>query len=277
MHYESAEATSSEPSTSSEETSYSDPSESCGNSATEADSSSAGSDSSGSDETRLSDSEGDFNTEVNAHPIIIPIASAAELSISIQSPVSKAELIPSETKASPVSPSNSRGSSIASTPSHRRSTSQNKTRRPLGLPAIDSPDNSISPKGSGRNALGKDRSHNRALTMTGDLPSELAGGWGEDPEPAPWDWKGMPFDYMGILEEQRRTVYYELHERDGHEEWVVKDYKKGVTLSNLTPPRELRFETDSRWEIWTWKEWKVSWGAPWKHVPSSQLSQRRPI
>jgi hypothetical protein len=66
--------------------------------------------------------------------------------------------------------------------------------------------------------------------MISDVPSELTGGWGDEPEPAPWDWQGMPFDYMGILEEQRRTVYYELHERDGQEVWVLKDYKKG------TPP-----------------------------------------
>jgi len=34
----------------------------------------------------------------------------------------------------------------------------------------------------------------------------------------------MPFDYMGILEEQRRTVFYEFRERDGKQEWVVPDY-----------------------------------------------------
>jgi hypothetical protein len=57
------------------------------------------------------------------------------------------------------------------------------------------------------------------------LPSELAGGWGEEPDPAPWDWQAMPFDYMGILEEQRRTVFYELHEHDGKEEWTIPKYK----------------------------------------------------
>jgi len=53
---------------------------------------------------------------------------------------------------------------------------------------------------------------------------EAAGGWGDAPGPAPWEWQAMPFDYMGILEEQRRTVFYEFRERDGKPEWVVPDY-----------------------------------------------------
>jgi hypothetical protein len=57
------------------------------------------------------------------------------------------------------------------------------------------------------------------------LPPELAGGWGEEPGPAPWDWQAMPFDYMGILEEQRRTVFYEFHEHNGEGEWIDPKYK----------------------------------------------------
>ena len=49
-------------------------------------------------------------------------------------------------------------------------------------------------------------------------------GWGDEPGPASWDWKEMPFDYMGILEEQRRTVFYEYREQDGKGEWNVPQY-----------------------------------------------------
>jgi hypothetical protein len=58
------------------------------------------------------------------------------------------------------------------------------------------------------------------------LPPELVGGWGKEPEPAPWEWQHMPFDYMGILEEQRRTVFWEFREtRDGKGEWVLPNYQ----------------------------------------------------
>ena len=233
QRHKSIETISSELSTSSEETPSSDPSEYYGNSASETDSSSAGSDSTASNETTRTDSDDDVTTEEDAQPVILPTATTAEPPTSIQCPVSKAELISSENKRSAVSQSDPRASYIPSTPSHRASKSQDKLRRPMGSPGIDSPDSFE------QNALIKPPSHNRPITMTCDLPPELAGGWGEDPEPAPWDWKGMPFDYMGILEEQRRTVYYELHERDGQEESVVKDNKKGIAPPKLTPSRKL--------------------------------------
>jgi hypothetical protein len=55
--------------------------------------------------------------------------------------------------------------------------------------------------------------------------SVLTGGWGEIPEPASWEWQAMPFDYMGILEEQKRTVFYEFRERDGQGEWILPNYE----------------------------------------------------
>jgi hypothetical protein len=66
------------------------------------------------------------------------------------------------------------------------------------------------------------------------LPPELAGGWGEEPEPASWDWQGMPFDYMGILEEQRRTVFYEFHEHNGKGEWKLPKNKGANFPSNVS-------------------------------------------
>jgi len=57
-------------------------------------------------------------------------------------------------------------------------------------------------------------------------PSQCEMGWGDEPGPAQWDWKEMPFDYMGILEEQHRTVFYEYRERgDGKGEWKVPQYE----------------------------------------------------
>jgi hypothetical protein len=56
--------------------------------------------------------------------------------------------------------------------------------------------------------------------------------WGDDPRPAPWDWQQMPLDYMGILEEQRRTVFYEFRERDGKGEWVLPKYE-GIPLKTF--------------------------------------------
>jgi hypothetical protein len=61
--------------------------------------------------------------------------------------------------------------------------------------------------------------------VSDSLPTELAGGWGETPEPADWEWQAMPFDYMGILEEQHRTVFYEFRERDGKGEWRLPNYE----------------------------------------------------
>lgn len=56
-------------------------------------------------------------------------------------------------------------------------------------------------------------------------PPQLTGGWGEEPGPAPWEWQQMPFDYMGILDEQHRTVFYEFHERNGKGEWTLPNYE----------------------------------------------------
>jgi hypothetical protein len=41
------------------------------------------------------------------------------------------------------------------------------------------------------------------------------GGWGDEPEPVPWDWERMPLDALGILQEQRRTPIHEFRERQG--------------------------------------------------------------
>lgn len=67
-------------------------------------------------------------------------------------------------------------------------------------------------------------SHTKSDSDKSCLHPELAGGWGEEPGPAPWDWQAMPFDYMGILEEQRRTVFYEFHEHNGKGEWIDPKY-----------------------------------------------------
>lgn len=83
-------------------------------------------------------------------------------------------------------------------------------------------------------------SHTKSDSDKSCLPPELAGGWGEEPGPAPWDWQAMPFDYMGILEEQRRTVFYEFHEHDGKGEWINPKYKC-LPICDLS---------DYRFEIW---------------------------
>jgi hypothetical protein len=51
-----------------------------------------------------------------------------------------------------------------------------------------------------------------------------SGGWGDEPEPAPWEWTQMPLDYMGILAEQRRTVFHEFRISDGKGEWRRPKY-----------------------------------------------------
>ncbi len=64
-------------------------------------------------------------------------------------------------------------------------------------------------------------------------------GWGDEPGPAEWNWKEMPFDYMGILEEQRRTVFYEYREQDGKGEWKVPLYD-GTQFENNANPRSAK-------------------------------------
>lgn len=49
-------------------------------------------------------------------------------------------------------------------------------------------------------------------------------GWGDEPESAPWEWTQMPLDYMGILAEQRRTVFHEFRISDGKGEWLRPKY-----------------------------------------------------
>ena len=51
-----------------------------------------------------------------------------------------------------------------------------------------------------------------------------SGGWGDEPDPAPWEWKAMPLDYMGFLAEQRRTVFHEFRVSDGKGEWLRPNY-----------------------------------------------------
>jgi len=47
-------------------------------------------------------------------------------------------------------------------------------------------------------------------------------GWGDSVEPASWEWQTMPLDCTGILEEQRRTVFYEFRDKgNGEGEWVI--------------------------------------------------------
>ena len=91
------------------------------------------------------------------------------------------------------------------------------------------------------------------------LPAQLAGGWGEEPEPAPWDWSAMPIDHLGILEEQRRTVFYESRETGtGTGEWILPnqggqfDVSSDRRLSSCGPrqvPRKPRPEklSDPKW------------------------------
>jgi hypothetical protein len=81
-------------------------------------------------------------------------------------------------------------------------------------------------------------SHEKSDSDKNCLPPELAGGWGEEPGPAPWDWQAMPFDYMGILEEQRRTVFYEFHEHNGKGEWIDPKYE-GLPSKEIS---DCRFE-----------------------------------
>lgn len=51
-------------------------------------------------------------------------------------------------------------------------------------------------------------------------------GWGDVVEAAPWEWQSMPLDCTGILEEQRRTVFYEFRDKgNGEGEWVIPNYQ----------------------------------------------------
>ena len=51
-------------------------------------------------------------------------------------------------------------------------------------------------------------------------------GWGDMVEPAPWEWQSMPLDCSGILEEQRRTVFYEFRDKgNGEGEWIIPKYQ----------------------------------------------------
>ena len=93
--------------------------------------------------------------------------------------------------------------------------------------SVDAPSSDSSPTSSSQN-LSDDTAKSHP-----QLPPELAGGWGEEPEPAPWEWQHMPFDYMGILEEQRRTVFWEFREtRDGKGEWVLPNYQGSSPTAN---------------------------------------------
>jgi hypothetical protein len=252
---ETMEVSSSEQSTSSEETT-SDSSEtggSSGNSGSELESSS-GSEPTTSDDSTSSDSDGEVTGEEEAQPTIVPATEPVKSSTAVESLTPKPELLPSENKSSnPVA-------SDTSTPpiQPQPKPSEKEQWNPISTLAPEDPD---SPKATDKNALVKAPAPNRSVTIISDLPPELAGGWGDEPTPAPWDWQGMPFDYMGILEEQRRTVYYELHERDGQEEWVLKNYKKGIS------PR-FWIDANCRWEIWRLCSWEGSWGVSWEYISS---------
>ena len=51
-------------------------------------------------------------------------------------------------------------------------------------------------------------------------------GWGDSVEPASWEWQTMPLDCTGILEEQRRTVFYEFRDKgNGEGEWVIPSHR----------------------------------------------------
>jgi len=51
-------------------------------------------------------------------------------------------------------------------------------------------------------------------------------GWGDSVEPASWEWQTMPLDCTGILEEQRRTVFYEFRDKgNGEGEWVIPTHQ----------------------------------------------------
>jgi hypothetical protein len=62
-----------------------------------------------------------------------------------------------------------------------------------------------------------------------------SGGWGDEPEPAPWEWAAMPLDYMGFLAEQRRTVFHEFRVSDGKGEWLRPNYSGPPNYAG-TPP-----------------------------------------
>lgn len=61
-----------------------------------------------------------------------------------------------------------------------------------------------------------------------------SGGWGDEPEPAPWKWTQMPLDYMGILAEQRRTVFHEFRISDGKGEWLCPQYSGPPNYHGVT-------------------------------------------
>lgn len=100
-------------------------------------------------------------------------------------------------------------------------------------PDADSPCNkAITPKASlSPNSFSPKKDDNLCLparsvpSASKNLPPEMAGGWGEEPEPALWKWQEMPFDYMGILEEQRRTFSYGVGERELNEAYNFAGHK----------------------------------------------------
>jgi hypothetical protein len=61
-----------------------------------------------------------------------------------------------------------------------------------------------------------------------------SGGWGDEPDPAPWEWKAMPLDYMGFLAEQRRTVFHEFRVSDGKGEWLRPNYSGPPNYSGIS-------------------------------------------
>jgi hypothetical protein len=65
-----------------------------------------------------------------------------------------------------------------------------------------------------------------------------SGGWGDEPESAPWEWAAMPLDYMGFLAEQRRTVFHEFRVSDGKGEWRCPKYSGPPNYSGIS---HLRF------------------------------------
>ena len=97
-----------------------------------------------------------------------------------------------------------------------------EAQRSLGTTLPPDPANSKPIPGESFGPLTKSKPELKAVNP---LPPQLVSGWGEEPEPAPWEWQAMPFDYMGILAEQRRTVFYEFRERDGKGEWTLPNYE----------------------------------------------------
>lgn len=60
-------------------------------------------------------------------------------------------------------------------------------------------------------------------------------GWGDVVQPATWDWQTMPLDCTGILEEQRRTVFYEFRDHgNGEGEWVIPSYSNPPNYHGTT-------------------------------------------